>query len=342
VKEKILVIQTAFLGDCVLTLPMIQKLKDKFPDSEITILCIPATKELFGHSAFIDYVIEYDKKGGQKSFGSFIKLLKVIRERGFTRIYSPHRSLRSALIVFFSKAASTTGFDTSDFSFIYKTVVKYNKDKHEVARNLDLIGFDTSDEKWKVFPKIDIPDITGSKIKKMMSELGNPQLAVIAPGSVWNTKIYPEDHFKKVINYLVEKKYLVALIGGKNDEQICRRIEEQFDSGVKSYAGLLSIVESVALLKKSRLLISNDSAPTHLGMIAEIPVLTIYCSTVPEFGFYPYNSKSRFVSLEGLKCKPCGIHGHAKCPIKTFECAFDLSPDIVMASVEKLMASLEK
>ena len=50
------------------------------------------------------------------------------------------------------------------------------------------------------------------------------------------------------------------------------------------------------------------------------PVLTIYCSTVPEFGFYPYNKKSSYISFNDLNCKPCGIHGYEKCPIKSFDC----------------------
>ena len=77
---------------------------------------------------------------------------------------------------------------------------------------------------------------------------------------------------------------------------------------------------SIALLKHSKILISNDSAPTHLGVCADIPVLTLYCSTVPDFGFYPYNNRSRWLSYADLTCKPCGIHGYEACPLKHFQC----------------------
>ena len=84
-------------------------------------------------------------------------------------------------------------------------------------------------------------------------------------------------------------------------------------------------------------LICNDSAPTHMGMCADISVLTLYCSTVPEFGFYPYNEKSTYLSLPDLECKPCGIHGHNECPIASFECGVKLSPDLVIKTLQELI-----
>ena len=104
-------------------------------------------------------------------------------------------------------------------------------------------------------------------------------------------------------------------------------------------AGDFSLIYTIELLKNTSLLICNDSAPTHLGMCADIPVLTIYCSTVPQFGFYPYNKKSDFISYDNLFCKPCGIHGFNKCPLDTFDCAKLLLPNLVIEKAEKLLAN---
>ncbi len=101
---------------------------------------------------------------------------------------------------------------------------------------------------------------------------------------------------------------------------------------------IFSIVESIELLKSAKLLISNDSAPTHMAMSAEIKTLTIYCSTIPEFGFYPYNKKSDSISFDDLKCKPCGIHGHNLCPIKTFDCAMNLLPEQIILKAEEMLS----
>lgn len=342
VKEKILVIQTAFLGDAILTLPMIQKLKEMFPNSYLSVLCIPSTKEIFDCSPFIDEVILYDKRDKQKSLLSFVTLIRLIREKKFSRFYSPHRSFRTSMLVFFSNAGATFGFDISSCSFIYDTRIKYVSAKHEVARNLDLIQLDTSNDNWKIFPFIKIPEDITDRVNKLVEELGNKTIVAVAPGSVWKTKIYPQTYYEELIKYLVEKNYFVILLGGKADENMCLGIEKKFGVYVKSFAGKMSIVESVALLKKCRLLISNDSAPTHLGMIADIPTITIYCSTIPEFGFFPYNQQSRSISLDGLKCKPCGIHGHMECPIKTFDCGNQLLPESVISDIFRFLPLEEK
>ena len=336
VKEKILVIQTAFLGDAVLTLPMIQKLKEKFKNSTLIVLCIPATKELFEASPYVDDCIVYDKRGEQKSFYNFIKLIKYLRGLKLTNIYSPHRSFRSSLISFFSKAKFTTGFSTASFSFLYRKKIKYISNHHEVARNLDLIGADTSREKWKILPVIKINNDYEKEINTLIKITGEKEIIAIAPGSVWQTKIYPKDYFIEIIKALISMNFFVVLIGGKDDENLCIEIEKKIQIGIKSFAGKLNILESVALLKKCRILISNDSAPTHLGMIADIPTLTIFCSTIPAFGFFPYNKNSNVISYDLLECKPCGIHGLKACPIKTFDCGIKLIPENIITKLKRM------
>ena len=74
-----------------------------------------------------------------------------------------------------------------------------------------------------------------------------------------------------------------------------------------------------------------------MGMCADIPVLTLYCSTSYNFGFYPYNEKSSYLSYDDLFCKPCGIHGYNECPVGTFDCGFLLKPGIVISKIEKML-----
>jgi heptosyltransferase-2 len=74
-----------------------------------------------------------------------------------------------------------------------------------------------------------------------------------------------------------------------------------------------------------------------MGMCADIPVLTLYCSTSYEFGFYPYNRKSSYLSYDDLFCKPCGIHGYDKCPVRTFDCGYLLKPGIVISKIENML-----
>ncbi len=339
--EKILVIQTAFLGDAILTLPMIQKLKELFPVSEIDVVSIPSTREVFEHSPFVNRVYSYDKRGSQKSFLNLIKFAKHLKADNYNRIYSPHRSFRTSLIVMILNAGLSFGFDNSSFAYVYKKLIKYDRNAHEVERNLQLIGFDTQQSGWRIPPLINIPGAVKEKIKNTLNKNASPLIA-IAPGSVWNTKKYPEEYYLQLSRMLAEKNYFILYMGSKSDFGLCERLHRNIADNSINLAGNFTVVESVEALKYCGLLISNDSAPTHMGMIAGIPVLTLYCSTIPGFGFYPYNSRSSFLSIDGLDCKPCGIHGRKACPIKSFECGYRLKPESVLEESLRLLTVKEK
>jgi heptosyltransferase-2 len=337
-KLKILVVQTAFPGDAILTLPMIQELKKMHIDSSIDVLCIPATAEIFRASASVNLVLELDKHGKHKSVFATLKLINEIKKNNYQKIYCPHRSFRSALITLWIGVKDTYGFDNSSLKFAFRNSTVYDYSSHEVKRNLSLTGKEQSGDEWKILPETSINEEIKNKIKNFIDKNNLTQdFVVIAPGSVWETKKYPADYYIEIIKFLSSKNLNIVLIGGKADKDLCDQITLQAKGKVINSCGEFSFIENIELLKHSKLLICNDSAPTHLGMCADIPVLTIYCSTVPEFGFYPYNNKSRSISFNELSCKPCGIHGHQQCPVSTFDCGKLMKPDIVLTHVKEML-----
>lgn len=338
-QKKVLVIQTAFPGDAILTLPFIQELKKTNSDFMLDVLCTPLTSEIFKSSPYVDNVIVVDKRGKHKSVLAFIRLLKELKQIHYEIVYSPHRSLRSALIALNLGAVESYGFDNSSLKFAFKKVVSYNPQDHEVKRNLKFLESEYVDDKWRIIPEIIVQDQSRLKVKIFLLSNKIERFITIAPGSVWETKKYPADYFRKVIAHFLQKKFVIVLIGGKDDRDLCESLKQDFSENVFVTAGDFSFIETIELLRNTMLLISNDSAPTHLGMCADIPVLTIYCSTVPQFGFYPYNKKSDYISVDNLYCKPCGIHGYRNCPTGTFDCARLLTPDIVTKKAESLLAN---
>ena len=337
--EKILVIQTAFIGDAILTLPMIQALQKMFPGCEIHVICIPSTEEVFYAAPGIQKIKILNKKDKHKSLFSLKSFAKDLKKENYSRIYSPHRSVRTALLVMFTGIRNTYGFTNSNFKHVYKNLIVYNPQHHEVQRNLDLIGYKYSGNDWKILPQLNISLSDKNKVDEFISIFGiKNEFICVAPGSIWNTKIYPIEYFKEIIKYIIKKfSYYVILVGGKKDETLCREIASKYPEKVYSAAGNFSLVESVELLKRALLLITNDSAPAHLGMCADIPTITLYCSTIPDFGFYPYNEKSSFLSYDDLFCKPCGIHGYQKCPIGTFECGYNLKPGVITEKLKEFV-----
>lgn len=346
-REKILVIQTAFIGDAILTLPMLKRLKDIYPDSTIDVVTTPAASGIFRANPYTYKVYSYDKKGKDHSIASLVKFAGQIKREGYTRIYSPHRSFRTSMLVLLSGVKETYGFSNASFRQVYKNLVFYDVRHHEVQRNLALLDNGLLPSDWRILPEVVAEAEEKMKVSKFLEEAkGLPdekdfpevKFAAVAPGSVWMTKRYPKEKFLEVIDHLLAKNYNVLLIGGKEDAEYCREISSEFKSNVISAAGQFSIVETIELLRHCRLLVSNDSAPTHFGMCADIPVVTIYCSTVADFGFYPYNDKSTYVSYDDLSCKPCGIHGRRQCPVKTFACAYKLDIITVAGAIDSITA----
>jgi heptosyltransferase-2 len=338
-EKKILVIQTAFPGDAILTLPFIQELKKKNSGYSIDVLCIPSTAEIFAASPHIKNVISLDKKGKQKSILAFVKFLKELSSNKYEIVYSPHRSVRSALIAMNLSAKESYGFDNSSLKFAFKNTVKYDYSAHEVKRNLEFIGGEYSGDNWRIIPEISIPKESEIKVRNYLSDNRITKFITIAPGSVWETKKYPADYFKQIASHFIESNYQIVLVGGITDKDLCETIKKDYENNVFAAAGDFSFIDTIELLKHTSLLICNDSAPTHLGVCADIPVLTIYCSTSPQFGFYPYNAKSDYISHDKLYCKPCGIHGFKSCPTGTFDCAKLLSPEMIIQKAEKLLAN---
>lgn len=334
--SRILIIQTAFIGDAILILPMLEKLRESYSSSVIDVVCIPSTKEIFLASPAVNEVILLEKHGKHKSFRELLSFINEIKAKKYDKIYSPHRSLRTSLIVLLSGVPETTGFSNSALKYAYSEIIEYRYDVHEVQRNLDLISYDGDD--WRIHPKLNFTDVVKNKILDYLNANNIREgFITISPGSVWPTKRYPFEYFIDIINFLLGKGRQVVLIGGEADSKITGLIMKHFTSNVFDSAGQFSLLESIELVKNSELLITNDSAPTHFGMCANVKTLTIYCSTIPEFGFYPYNKMSRFLSYNDLYCKPCGIHGYNVCPVKTFDCGKKLAPESVIEIINKMI-----
>ncbi len=344
--KKILVIQTAFIGDVILTLPMVQALRRSFPDASIDAVVIPRVYDLLANNPIITSVISYDKKQSEKGLIGFFRLVQRLRLRKYDLAVVPHRSLRSALITGLSNIPRRIGFDRSAGKMFFTDIVRYDSNKHEVERNYSLLKPLGIELQEKELPKL-YPSVQDSaEVDRLFLSCGakreKPWIA-IAPGTVWKTKQWLPERFAEVAKILAEKS-TVVLIGGKEDEGICEEICRSIGkTGCINFAGKLSLLQSAEAIKRCRLLLSNDSAPMHMAVAMETPVVAIFGATVPEFGFAPYGKKDIVVETKGLPCRPCSIHGGKKCPIKTFVCMRSIeSQEILNIIEEKIIGSLSR
>lgn len=338
--KKILIIQTAFLGDVILALPLMQVLKEKFPDSFIDFLCIPQTSELLKNNPYVNEVIVYDKrKSGIKGFFAITKKLK---QKKYDLIISPHRSFRTSLISFLAGAANTISFNKSSFSFLYDYKIKYIQYFHEIRRNLTLLEPLGIFENKIIRPELFPGENEKKKIDLFFTENNirvEDKVISIAPGSVWFTKRFPEDKFVTLCDYLNETGHKIILIGGKDDMNICAYIKNHsVNKNIIDASGKFSILESAEIIARSSLVVSNDSAPLHLANSLNTDVVAIYGSTVYSFGFYPYGRNDVVIETIGLKCRPCTDHGNNKCPISSFICMKNIEEKGISEKIKKLLS----
>ncbi|OGC85762.1 MAG: lipopolysaccharide heptosyltransferase II [candidate division Zixibacteria bacterium RBG_16_43_9] len=335
--QKILIIQTAFLGDVVLTTPLIKAVKKEYPRSKVFFLLIPQTKELLQNNPHLDGVIVYDKKNKEKGVSSFLALAGKIRASGFDLALIPHRSFRSALLAYLARIPQRIGFDKSSGAFLLTKKIKYIQSQSEAKRNLSLLEKDIPPENDclpGLFPSEDdfkyIEELFRSwDVKREDKIVG------VAPGSVWNTKRWLPERFGEVAESLIEKLGAkVIFIGGKEDEKLCLEIASNMKSKPLIAAGKTSPLQSAALISRCQVILSNDTAPMHIAVAMRVPVVAIFGSTIPEFGFEPTGKDDLIIQKE-IYCRPCGIHGKRKCPEKHFRCIKEIQTEEVFETVTR-------
>ncbi|PIU18838.1 MAG: hypothetical protein COT16_00935 [Elusimicrobia bacterium CG08_land_8_20_14_0_20_44_26] len=327
---KILIIQSAFIGDVVLTLPLVEAVKQTAPSVEIQFLTLPAYEHFLEKHPAISKVIVDDKKGGGRSPVNFLKLCKRLKNEKFDEVLIPHRSFRSGLLARLSGIKKRTGFDNAAGSIFYTGYAHYNKSAHEADRNLALgkaAGFGKWNGKWNLPFNPNFK--TGFLIRRK-------PLITMSPFSKWGTKRWIFSHWAKVINELAPIAD-IAVIGSSSDAELWEEIKKEIKSEVGDFVGKTDFLDLAALVRQSDLLITGDSAPAHFASAFGIKTVVIFGPTVPEFGFGPYGGSKNAIVEINLACRPCSIHGPQKCPLGHHDCMKKITPEKVLEAVEKLL-----
>lgn len=317
--NRILVIQTAFLGDVILATPLISELNRLYPEAKIDILVKKGNESLLANNPKINQVYIFNKQEGKlKGILGFIKLF---RSKKYDLVINLHRFGSSGIIAGLSGGKKIIGFKKNPFSFLFSEKYAHNigDGTHEVQRNLSLIKSLGGQE--LVRPELFPSDSDNDKVKTYQ----NGSYVTMAPASVWFTKQLPKEKWIELIkNQPVE--YKIYLLGAPSDKALCQElIESSADRDrIVNLAGELSLLQSAALMQKAQMNYVNDSGPLHLASSMNAPTTAFFCSTIPDFGFGPLAEDSTIKEVKGLTCRPCGLHGHKECPEGHFKCGFKI------------------
>lgn len=348
VRKKILVIQTAFLGDLLLGTVLFQRLRVLFPDGEITLVCRKGLGQFILQLGLVDRYFEVEKGRGQ----SYKSIADTLHADSFDFLLCAHQSFRSALFSRAIRSSEKISFQKWWNFLFFNQRIKWDQSLPEALRQLSLLqNFDSETAnklKHYISEKERVPQwayIQNLNLKlKNQNErdsFKNIQKSIaIFPGSVWETKKWTEQGFKEVAQHFLDQGFKVIFLGSKDEVEICQRIQNQLQfkqDQLVDKSGQLSLLESFEMLSSVNAVITNDSGGQHMASLFQIPTVTIFGPTVTRFGYQAWNPNSLVVENTKVNCRPCGSHGHRVCPIGTHECMKTISSRSVIEATQQLL-----
>ncbi|PKN78245.1 MAG: lipopolysaccharide heptosyltransferase II [Candidatus Cloacimonetes bacterium HGW-Cloacimonetes-1] len=332
--RKILFIQTAFIGDVILSTPLPKALKLIFPEAEIDVVLIPQTEIIYRNNPNIRNIYTYNKRQKSHRWLSFWKLIRTLRRNHYDLAVSVHVSYTTSFMMLLSGSKERLGYPRQKFTTIS---VPFEKGYPIVMRSLKLVTAftnDTFDHQTELF--IDPAEFEQVEEFIQAHQLTDQPLIAVAPSSVWETKKWPWEHFAELISLIDQAGYRCILIGSREDYALCEQIIKRSNTSALNCAGMFSLMGSAALIQKCKVLLSNDSSPLHLANAVRTPVLAFFGPTVKRFGFYPYQTADKVLEIE-LPCRPCGKHGSNRCPLGHFRCMKDISPVMAFEALKRVL-----
>lgn len=326
---KILIVQTAFIGDVIIITPLIRAIKELYPTSLLDVMVIPQTAGVLKNNPNINEIILFDKR--KNKITSFLKTLHQLKKNNYDIVITPHSSVTTALLLKYAKIKMRIGYDRWSAAKYLTHKVPHPDEVHKTIKNLTLLSLLTDksfSNQTELFPSSEMLVKADMLTNELKSKTKN--LIALAPGSVWFTKKWPTEYYKILAEQLVENNFGVILIGSKDEKSICDEVLPN-KNGI-NLAGELSLLESAAAISKCDLMICNDSGALHIANAVETDVFAFFGPTVQSIGYFPFREND-FVFEREMECRPCGSHGGNNCHLKHHECMKMIYPEEVLNKV---------
>lgn len=324
--NKVLIIRLSSLGDIILTTPLIRTLKKKYPHCKIDFLLKAEYSDLLKNNPNINKIIPYSKE----KIASFNdSITNSFNLRDYDLIIDLHNNLRSRRITSKLKIR-TERFKKYSFRkfLLVKTKINLMKNLPSIpVRYAETVGIDLEDTRVEVY----------SDKEPNTKLVGLKNLIGICPGAKHFTKRYPIDYQIQLCKMLIEKKYNVVVFGGNIDKEICNEITSEVPK-VINLQNNDDILQTISDMRLCDIIICNDSGLMHAASSLNKKLITIFGSTVKEFGFMPYNSDTIVLENENISCRPCSHIGRSSCPKSHFKCMKEIKPEIVFKIINSINA----
>jgi heptosyltransferase-1 len=368
--SRILLIKPSALGDVVHTIPLLVKLRARYPRARIDWLITPENAEIVrSHPALSNVVLfarrDFSKRGRRwHAVVAFLELLKQIRRAKYDLVVDMHGQVRSAFFTLVSGARVRIGFDrpikrllTVSAEHDLKNVpshgwrgaregswVAYTHripiptlDVHAIDRYLwvaPLLGLDDDPPDLTIY----LSSETIRNVERLLEEHGVPAskpLVVLVPGTIWETKHWTIDGFAGVARQFLRDGFAVALAGTKRDQQRCRQIAAAAP-GACDLSGKTTPAELAALIRRAEVAVTNDSGSMHVAASLGKPMVSVFGPTNPVH-IGPYQRPESVVRVD-LPCSPCNYRRLSQCPFD-HACMKQVTSAMVVERARKILAT---
>ncbi len=336
---RVVVIQLAYLGDVILTLPLLRLARQVDGVDWVGAVVRPIGAEFLRGQGVVDEIVVYDKRGADTGTRGTLRMASALRRLRIDAALVVHRSFRTALIVLLSGIPRRIGFDESGGSFLLTRTVPYRARPHEAERAASLVEpLGVSTGPGRVPFEVVVPEGGDASLDLALDAAGlrgDDPIVAVAPGSQWPTKRWGADRFAAAADLIAgDLGAAIAIVGAESDRAESALVADRLGGKAVDLTGRLPLDAWIALIARARVLLANDSAPGHVAAGVGTPVVAVFGPTVPEQGFPPYGDRARVLEA-GIDCRPCGSHGGERCPLGTLDCMERIGvPDVVSAARE--------
>lgn len=278
--QRILVVRTDRIGDVILTLPMFPLLRRCFPDAHIGVLLRRYSGEILEGNPYVNELIWYDRDGELVPFG---EMCATLRERRFDAAIVVYPRLRLAWLLFRSGIPLRVGTGYRYYSFLFnRRVYEHRKDarRHELEYNLNLLKELQCNIPEDFTPEffIHVPPEADNAVHALLAAKGieGRNLAVLHPGSGGSAREWPARLFGELAARLSDEGFAVVVTGTAGELPKVNAVVAASGGSAVSLAGMLSIKELAALVRRARLFVANSTGPLHLAVAVGTPVVGLY------------------------------------------------------------------
>ncbi|MCU0606754.1 MAG: glycosyltransferase family 9 protein [Candidatus Edwardsbacteria bacterium] len=327
--RRIAVIRLGAMGDIVLATAAIGALARRYPDAGIDFICKRDFAGLLAHDPRLARVIPFDHRGRHRGLRGLLSFLHDLPRERYDCVVDLQANARSRAIMRCLRAGRRVEWPKRGLRrrLLVRGIGRKRKAPGVVERYLSALAplGVTGEVAPKLFPRPD-PGVA----------LPRRPFIAIAPGAHWQTKRWPAERFAELAAAIGNATWDIVLVGGEGDREACAAVAAGAPFPVLDLCGRLDLTQLVTVLSKAALLVCNDTGAMHVAEAAGTPVIALFGPTVRGFGFAPWREESAVIERD-LSCRPCSVHGSARCPRGHFRCLRGIPTAQVQSAIRPLL-----